>query len=491
MADLRWRRGLGLLVVVLMVAGACRTAPEEAQPVSPEPPGDEAPAEPAFSYARAAEPYRGVEIEILDEITELQPGFYENIVPLFEEETGIKVNWELQGHFDVISVGEADLFTGRGRWDAIQLHNYQFPNALEAKAIEFLDPYLNNPQLRDPSFEPANLLRIGEETTRIGDKRICFPNWMYNSVWIGRKSLIEHPDEQAAFKARYGYDLAPPETLQQMRDIGEFFTRQAGDTLAGETLTEPMYGFVQEGARTGVPYSDVWMTYVRQTGSDLFDENGTPTANRPENMAALEFWASMFEFAPPGAAEMTLIDLPVVMGEGFVASMLGFVEFFFSLDVPGESAVAGDLVYAPVPYNTDSPETRHAPVFPSCLVLNAASDNKEATYLFLQWMVSEQAQNAWLNATLDLGVGGFEPVLKSSLEHPDFQGGPRGNLNTAMGETIVNGSTTIPHREIMRVLDVMNLRFQSALLGETAQAALDSLQQDLEELCTADCLVQP
>src|SRR5581483_8305135 len=40
-----------------------------------------------------------------------------------------------------------------------------------------------------------------------------------------RKDLFEDPKEKADFKAKYKYDLAPPKTWPQLRDIAEFFTR--------------------------------------------------------------------------------------------------------------------------------------------------------------------------------------------------------------------------------------------------------------------------
>jgi ABC-type glycerol-3-phosphate transport system substrate-binding protein len=40
-----------------------------------------------------------------------------------------------------------------------------------------------------------------------------------------RKDLFGDPAEKEAFKAKYGYDLAPPETWKQYYDIAEFFTR--------------------------------------------------------------------------------------------------------------------------------------------------------------------------------------------------------------------------------------------------------------------------
>lgn len=40
-----------------------------------------------------------------------------------------------------------------------------------------------------------------------------------------RKDLFEDAKEQAAFKSKFGYELAPPKTYKELRDIAEFFTR--------------------------------------------------------------------------------------------------------------------------------------------------------------------------------------------------------------------------------------------------------------------------
>src|SRR3546814_2985453 len=40
-----------------------------------------------------------------------------------------------------------------------------------------------------------------------------------------RVDLFEDPEEQKAFRDKYGYDLAPPVTWDQYYDVAEFFTR--------------------------------------------------------------------------------------------------------------------------------------------------------------------------------------------------------------------------------------------------------------------------
>jgi multiple sugar transport system substrate-binding protein len=43
--------------------------------------------------------------------------------------------------------------------------------------------------------------------------------------WSYRKDWFEDPKEMAAFKAKYGYNLAPPKNWKELRDIAEFFHR--------------------------------------------------------------------------------------------------------------------------------------------------------------------------------------------------------------------------------------------------------------------------
>ena len=172
---------------------------------------------------------------------------------------------------------------------------------VDADVVEPIEQYLNNPELKDPNVNFEDFIpRPTEASTMFDGQRIGFPKWPYNYICWGRKDFLTNPDEKAAFEEEYSYPLALPETMDQMHDIAEFFTRDAGENLAGETLSEPMYGFVQEGARLSVPCSPIYWLYMRQYGGGWFNEDGTPNFSRPENVEAMEFYKSLWEFSPPG-----------------------------------------------------------------------------------------------------------------------------------------------------------------------------------------------
>jgi multiple sugar transport system substrate-binding protein len=191
------------------------------------------PAAQTWSYKDAAKPFAGRSITVLDEVTPLQESM-KGLVPEFEKETGIKVDYQLLNHFEVISKGQADMLSGRGAYDAVMVHSPQMGLLLDAGVIKPIDELMGNKALTNPGLDRADFIQpAADSLTKSRGKTYGFLNWNYNVVYWARGDLFGHPDERAAFKKRYNYDLAPAKTLQQMRDIAEFFTRKKGEKLAG------------------------------------------------------------------------------------------------------------------------------------------------------------------------------------------------------------------------------------------------------------------
>jgi multiple sugar transport system substrate-binding protein len=435
-----------------------------------------------WTLKKAAEPYKGTEIRVLDEITDLQPAMKE-LIPEFERETGIKVKYELEAHPDVIRKGEADMISGRGAYDAAMVHVQQAGRVLAAEAIEYIDQYYEDPALHDPEVKWEDFIQpLTDQATTFDGQRMGFPNWNYNMVWWGRKDLMEHPAEKAAFEKEYGHELREPETLQEMLEIAEFFTREKGEKLAGKTLDGDFAGFLMEGAQLGSAVEAVEAIFMKQYGGGIFDEEGKPDAVKPENVEAMELYGKLFETGPDGQAEMSLIDVPVVMGEGRAASGILWSDFVFNIDKKGKSPHAGQFVYAPTPANADSPDNRSTAAQPGILMINAASENKEATYLFLQWLVSKATQERWLSG----GVG--MPVRKDSLESPALTEGERADLFDAVKGSLENGTPWEKGPKLYEAFDAVNRMQQAVGQGKASpQEALETLQGDLEEICGDSC----
>jgi multiple sugar transport system substrate-binding protein len=460
-----WYRTAAFAVSTLLVAGTAASAEES-------------------FYATAAAPYKGTTIRVLDEITPLQETL-SKIVPEFEKETGIKVEWELLNHFEVINKGQADMLSGRGHYDAVMLHGFQVGPMLTAGVIRPIDDLVQNPKLFNPKLDVADFIPIPYKTLSFANgKQIGFVNWNYNQVYWARADLLNNPEEKAAFKAKYGYELAPAKTIEQMRDIAEFFTRKKGEKLAGKTLDSDFYGIVLEGIKGGSTFGTLWRDFIKNYGGDIMDAEGHPTFDRPENVEALKMWAALWKFAPPGIAEYSLVDVPTVMGKGIAAQTLAWSDFVLGVDKPGVSPFAGQFVYAPIPVKAGASTPRSAEAEPSITVISAASKHAEATFLFLEWLVDKKQQDK----LIALGQGGV-PVRESSWALPAIKDSSNKTLYDAMKSTLDVGQAKPRMPKYYEIYDQLSGVAQEVGLGKLSpEEGAKKGQAEMLKLCTK-CLM--
>jgi multiple sugar transport system substrate-binding protein len=434
----------------------------------------------AWSYKDAAKPYAGQSITILDEITPLQETM-KTLVPEFVKETGIQVDYQLLNHFDVINKGQADMLSGRGAYDGVMVHSPQLGLLLQADVVRPIDDLLANKAISNPDLDLKDLIQpAADSVAKFRGKTYGFLDWNYNVVYWARADVLGHADEKAAFKKRYGYDLAPAKTLQQMRDIAEFFTRKKGEKLAGQTLESDFYGVVLEGIKGGTTFWTLWNVFIKNSGGDIFDADGRPTINRPENVAGLKMWADLWKFSPPGQAEYSLIDVPTVMGNGIAAQTLAWSDFVLGIDQPGKSKHAGKFVYAGSPAGPKA-GARSAETEPSMIVVSKHSKKAEATYLFLQWIVDKKTQKRFFETSKGAGV----PIRESTWSLPELRQSRFAALYDAMRETLRYGRAKPKSAKIFEIMDVMSGLVQEVALGrKTAEQGLKEGQEKVLAICT-------
>lgn len=443
-------------------------------------------AEGTFSYAEAAKPYAGTTIKVLDEITPLQETLA-TLVPKFTEETGIKVEYELLSHLDVINKGQADMLSGRGNYDGVMLHGFQMGPMLEADAILPINDMLANPALASPNLDTADFIEVPFKTLAFfGDKQYGFLNWNYNYVYWTRADLMNDPTEKAAFEAKYGYALAPAKTLEQLRDIAEFFTRKKGETLKGEPLASDFYGIVIEGLKGQTSVSLFIGNLLHNFGGDIIDAEGKPAFDTPVVIDALKLWAELWKYAPPGTAEYSVVDVPTVMGTGVAAQSLAYSDFVLGIDKPGGSPLHGSFLYAapPVKEGVDASK-RSIESEPSMIVISRSTKNPEATFLFQQWLVDKQQQQALLEA----GNGGV-PIRVSSWDHLHGLEESNPTLVSAMKSSLEVSRSKPPMPNYFQIIDALSDVVQKVGLGIlTPEEAATQGQAALVKLCRDNCLL--
>lgn len=370
-------------------------------------------AHPALSWSveEAAQPYKGSTLRVGIAFVPVMEG----LLPLMQEfgkRTGISVKIEQFTHDEWDAKADADLYSRTGYFDLLMMHHNRAQDWAGNGHVRWIDDLMNSAKLRDPDLDPDDFLQPLWDDYCLFEKGLaCFPSMNFQMVYWYRKDFMEHPDERKAFKAKYGYDLAPARTFAQYRDIAEFFNRKKGETLAGKTLEENHYGVGVVGKREP-SLTWEWYNILNGWGASVFDENGRPSFNNEKVRAATEWWLDLRQFAPPGVTEAGFIDLFVLMTKGNIAQAIQWVDFAFAIDIPKVSQAVGVYSYAPLPVLEETmTEGGWGEAEP--LVISKYSKNPEAAYLLMQWLASKDTNRRWLE-----GPGHGLPLRKSSLELP-------------------------------------------------------------------------
>ena len=258
----------------------------------------------AWSLEDAAAPYKGSEINI---ICEGYPPCYalQEVSAEFTEKTGIAVNFEFGDLLAIAQRMVAEQMTESEHFDGMQVLSYHLGLFGEQNFATPMATFLDDPALRDPSFKWDDFVpALIAQSSMYKGEAIALPFQFLATFGVIRKDIIADTGERAAFKAMYGYDLPEPGLVMEMpsydqwRDIAAFFSRKAGETLAGKTLEQDYYGISSPFKRHLTVFWFTWANLIAH-GGEIFDADGNVVIG--EGTAAVDtvqFLLDMREFAP-------------------------------------------------------------------------------------------------------------------------------------------------------------------------------------------------
>ena len=330
----------------------------------------------------AAKKYAGTEISIVWEagLQSLDPLNYSG--PKWEKLTGIKVK--------VVEVPTDQMFTkimqdfrsGAVAYDALNVIPSWMPDLVNAGALEQLDAMVDQYGYRDELQDIAPAYR--DNQMKVGDKIYGFPDDGDVMLMYYRKDIFEDPKMMEEFKAKLGYDLAPPKDWKQFAEIGQFIT----DKMAPKT-----YG---AGFFRSAPYPQyMYQERFRMEGGKFFDAaTMKSTVNSDVGVKVLQGMLDDNKFMPPGVEQWNFVDNLANFLQGTTAMTISWPPYGrwaagYGLDeealnwVP-KSKIAGKVGYAVNPLGRPELGVGFA------LSVASTSKNKEAAYLFIQWLNSKQ-----------------------------------------------------------------------------------------------------
>lgn len=420
----------------------------------------------AWSLEEAAAPYKGVTIRTIGEA--LPPlEAMKQLAPEFEKRTGIKVEIEMYEHSEAVSKVMLDLNSHRGRYDFIIQPHRELGKFVTNAHVEPLESFMANADLRDPEFKPEEQLyqRLWKEISWYDGKVYGFPFTALSMYMWYRSDLLSDEKEKEGFKAKYGYDLAPAKDWKQYRDIAEWFTRP----------DQRLYGTALQGKRHEALWYE-WLNFLYSYGGDMLEaksgsECGPVIVNSPQAIAATEYYKSLKEFSPPDTLNYFWDDVMALMQQGNVAELIMWNDSTYAVAIDeSASTVVGKMGFDIVPQGDGG---KVAQVEGWTYLIPTASKNKEAAYLFMQWMMDYEQQ---LNQHLNGGATARPDVYASD----EVQKLPYSKASMESNE-VAKPKPTLPQSAEMT--DILVRELSSYLADEkSAKEALDTSAQEISSL---------
>lgn len=330
----------------------------------------------------AAKQYSGITLNVFYEAG-LQPLDPKNFTgPMWEELTGIKIN--------VIESPIDQMFTktmqahraGSGAYDVLNVLPNQMPDLALAGALEPLDSFVDKYEFRDELQLIAPVYR--DNQMKVEGKIYGFPDDGDVLILYYRRDLFEDPENQKAFKDEHGYDLGAPKTWKEFSDIGQFITKKYGPEIYGA-------GMLRQPGNAQFMFQERF----RVEGGKFFDaDTMKATVNSDVGVKVFTEMLDENKWMPPGVEQWGF-------GEAFSAFLAGDIAMTISWPPVGRWAAGygkGTEALNWIPETTVADKIGYAlppggrPELAAGFSLSVASGSKhkEAAYLFIQWMNSEE-----------------------------------------------------------------------------------------------------
>ena len=316
---------------------------------------------------------------------------FEELAQEYTAMTGVKVRADLVPYGPQWHDKIASEFAARGSgFDLAMFDSQSMSEFASGGHVVLLNDYIaNSDKIALDDFSAAAIKQYGEYPEESGNIYALPVNQDCMGL-VYRKDLFEDPEEKAAFEEKYGYELAVPKTYDELRDISEFFTRP----------DENLYGLASYGSRDYDAVTSPLDGVIWSFGGELWDPEtkmAEGVINSETNVEALEFYADLFQFMPPGASSWFYDEVNNAVHTGIVAMAINWYYFFFVHADPEINPYADVMGYDVLPgqYNAEGEFNQYSSVGGQGLSISAYSKNIEEAWKFLEWFMTEDIQWKW------------------------------------------------------------------------------------------------
>jgi multiple sugar transport system substrate-binding protein len=386
--------------------------------------------------------------------------YLQELVNDYEKETGVKVTVETTPWSDFQTKAFTEFNAKGSAYDLVVGDSQWIGAASEAGHYVDLSDFFKKHNLTQ-TMAPATIKYYSEYPQNSG-KYWSVPTEGDAVGWSYRKDWFEDPKEMANFKAKYGYDLAPPKNFKELRDIAEFFYRPEQKRYGIAIYTDNSYDALAMGVENAI------FSYGGELG-DYANYKVDGIVNSDKNVQALELYKQLYKFTPPGWAKSFFVEDNQAITENLAAMSMNYFAFFPALVNEASNPNAKNTGFFANPPGPTGEQ--FAALGGQGISIVSYSENQEEAFKFLEWFVKDETQKKWA------ALGGYT-CNKAVLESAEFQNATP--YNKAFYETMFKVKDFWATPEYAELLMQMNQRLYPFITGKqgTAKEALDALAGD-------------
>jgi len=314
----------------------------------------------------------------------------EYFIPKYYEETGVRVIGEvlppdqLRDRMTIEAVGGTNYFD-MGYHTAAWFGSF-------VDHVADLTPFIEQYGM-DLSAFPDLVIEAHMSSTERPGEIISIAHTPSAPIFAFRRDWFEHPDERAGFEEEYGRELDYPATWQDLHEVGVFFTRDAGETLAGNVLERPVYGW-SDSLRHPSGAARAWLLMMYSAGLAGFDEDYMPDIDHPIFLEATELFERLVhDTSPPTAYNWDFLEHLEYFREGRLAMATLWAFGIDTVEDPDGDA-AGNIHYTVFPMYEGNlgGYTQGVPYIGGGGIMVFDTPNAEESFKFLQWLIEDHSR---------------------------------------------------------------------------------------------------
>jgi multiple sugar transport system substrate-binding protein len=457
-AYLSGRTVLVLIAILALVALSACAAPDP-QPAA----ATAAPQAEATKAPEAAKPAEKTEIHVVFQTGGDMINATNNKTAL--ESEGITVSTEEIPGESLYEKLMTEFISQSGAYDLVEFYPTWLGGFAEAGYIRPLDDFFAK---HADQVKPDDYLQgVQNGATVWRGKRYGIPYDGDVLIFYYRTDLFNNDQNKADFKAKYGYDLKPPETWDEVVDMAEFFDGRDG-VKGISTVSSRLWWAVGY-------WSSVYYSY----GGKFVDENTSEILlNREAFNKANEVWLKMLSHAPDGVLNYGYTEAKEALASGKVAMGLQWATTVF-LD-PRQSPMKDNLGFVVMPgvKQADGSILRTPPLaVGKVLAIPTASKHPEEAFRFGALLSSTAVQ---VESTV--GGTGIDPNRASVFEDARVKEA-WGGILPVYRESLKIGVPDIRVPNAAKYYDVISGELHAVWSGtKTSDAAFDAIMKEWQNI---------